>query len=87
MEKQPGLTEIMFPPVAKVLIAAGSTLVVAGLVVAVFSRFDLPFRPGALPGDFSFRRGNWSFAFPIATCIVLSIVLTIVLNVLSRFLK
>ncbi|HVF84870.1 MAG TPA: DUF2905 domain-containing protein [Abditibacteriaceae bacterium] len=77
----------MFPPIAKVLLAAGATLLVAGLAVAVLSRFNLPFRPGALPGDLSFRRGNWSFAFPIATCIVLSIVLTIVVNVLSRFLK
>ncbi len=67
--------------------AAGATLLIAGLLVAVFSRFNVPFRPGALPGDFSFRRGNWSFAFPIATCVVLSIVLTVVLNVLSRLLK
>lgn len=70
----------MFPPIAKVLLAAGATLLVAGLLVAVLSRFNMPFRPGSLPGDFSFRRGNWSFAFPLATCVVLSIVLTIVLG-------
>jgi len=68
-------------------VAAGATLLIAGLLVAVFSRFNVPFRLGALPGDFSFRRGNWSFAFPLATCVVLSIVLTVVLNVLSRLLK
>lgn len=40
-----------------------------------------------LPGDIVIRRKNFTFVFPIATMIVLSVVLTIVLNLLSRFLR
>ncbi len=39
---------------------------------------------GRLPGDISFRRGNARFYMPLATCIVLSIVATVVLNLFFR---
>ena len=39
---------------------------------------------GHLPGDISFTRGNTSFHFPIVTCILISAVLTIVLNLFFR---
>jgi hypothetical protein len=38
--------------------------------------FGVPF--GRLPGDFVFRRGNFSFYFPLATSIILSILLTLI---------
>jgi hypothetical protein len=39
---------------------------------------------GHLPGDFYIKRGDWSFYFPVTTCIVLSIVLTFLLSLLRR---
>ena len=54
------------------LIAAGVILVLVGLLVQA----GLPF--GRLPGDITYRRGNSTFYFPIVTCIVVSIVLTLI---------
>lgn len=39
---------------------------------------------GRLPGDISVERGGWTFYFPIVTCIILSIVLSILLNIFRR---
>ena len=39
---------------------------------------------GRLPGDIHLRGKNWSFSFPIVTCIVISVVLTLLLNLFSR---
>jgi hypothetical protein len=39
---------------------------------------------GRLPGDVTYRRGNFTFYFPIVTSIIISIVLTIVLALLRR---
>lgn len=63
----------------------GKLLLVLGLAVAalgVLMMLGLPlFR---LPGDFSVRRGNFSFYFPLATSIVLSILLTLLISLLRR---
>ncbi len=40
--------------------------------------------PGRLPGDIVFRRGNFTFAIPIVTCIILSIVLTLLFRLFRR---
>lgn len=69
----------------KYLILAGVALLIAGGVLMLIERVGV--RPGQLPGDISFSRGNWTFAFPIVTCIIVSVVLTIVLNLLSRLGK
>ena len=42
------------------------------------------FGMGRLPGDIFLQRGNFSFYFPVVTCIVLSILLTIILNLIRR---
>jgi DUF2905 family protein len=63
----------------------GRLLIVVGLVIAgigLLVSFGLPL--GRLPGDFTFRRGNFSFYFPLATSIVVSIVLTLLMMFLSR---
>ena len=62
----------------RLLIAAGIVLVAAGLAV----QFGFPL--GRLPGDIIIRRGNATFYFPIVTCIVISIVLTIIGALLRR---
>ena len=63
----------------------GRLLVVIGLVIAgigLLMTMGVPF--GRLPGDVVVRRGSFSFYFPIVTCVVLSVLLTIVLSLLRR---
>ena len=63
----------------------GKVLVVVGLVIAAVGMLMILGVPlGRLPGDLSYRRGNFSFHFPIVTSIVLSILLTILLAFLRR---
>jgi hypothetical protein len=62
---------------ARLLIGLGVLLVVVGLAV----QLGLPI--GRLPGDIRIQRGNSTFYFPIVTCIVISVVLT-VLSALFR---
>ena len=61
----------------------GKGLLIVGLVIAAVGVFllagaKLPFRLGRLPGDISYHSRNTSFYFPIVTCVVLSIVLTLI---------
>ena len=59
-------------------------LVVAGLALAAVGVLLWLGRGFRLPGDILVERGNFRFGFPIVTCIVLSIVLTILLNLFRR---
>ena len=66
----------------------GRMVLMLGLVIAAVGVFMLlagrvPFL-GRLPGDVAVQRGNWSFYFPIATSILVSLVLTVVLNLFMR---
>jgi len=63
----------------------GRTLVLVGLGIAgigLLIMFGLPI--GRLPGDFYVRRGNVSFYFPLATSIIFSIILTLILAFFRR---
>jgi hypothetical protein len=63
----------------------GRTLIVLGLLVAgvgVLMTMGLPI--GRLPGDFTIRRGNFTFYFPLASSIIASIVLALVMLLLGR---
>ena len=71
--------------IARILIIIGVILVLAGGGLYLVGRFNLPL--GRLPGDIVIRRGNFTIALPIVTSIVLSILLTIGINVLIRFLN
>jgi len=63
----------------------GKVLVVVGLGIAALGVFVMLGVPlGRLPGDFVVRRGNFSFYFPLATSIVLSILLTLLMSFLRR---
>lgn len=64
----------------KVLVLAGLAVVAVGVVCVVGGALGL----GRLPGDFALRRGNVRMFFPLATCLVLSVVLTLVLGLFSR---
>lgn len=61
--------------VGRALIVAGAVVLVLGLILTFTSR--LPWL-GRLPGDILIRRGNATFYFPLVTCLLLSLVLTIV---------
>jgi hypothetical protein len=63
----------------------GRTLIILGLVIAAVGLLMSWGAPiGRLPGDFHVRRGNFSFYFPLATSIIASIVLTLLLWALRR---
>jgi hypothetical protein len=70
------------------LSSMGRMVIILGLIVVAIGALmllagRLPFL-GRLPGDIAVQRGNWSFYFPLATSIVLSLVLTVVLNLFAR---
>ena len=62
----------------RLLIVAGVVLVVVGLLVS----WGVPI--GRLPGDMTVRRGNFTFYFPLATSIIASILLTLLMMFLSK---
>lgn len=64
------------------LVVLGVVLVVIGGIVMLLGRTGLPL--GRLPGDILYRGKNTTFYFPLATSIVISVVLSIVLFLLGR---
>ena len=63
----------------------GRLLIILGLaIVAVGLLVSLGVPIGRLPGDFTYRRGNFSFYFPLTTSILLSILLTLILAFFRR---
>lgn len=72
------------PSLAKLLILGGLLLLAAGL--AVYFLGDKLSWLGRLPGDIRIERKNFRFYFPVTTMILLSLLLTIVINLVRRFL-
>jgi hypothetical protein len=63
----------------------GRTLVVVGLIVAAIGALMMLGLPlGRLPGDIAISRGRGTFYFPIVTCIVVSVVLTLLMSLFRR---
>ena len=63
----------------------GRLLIIIGLLIAgagLLVTLGVPI--GRLPGDFTIRRGNFSFYFPLTSSIIVSVVLTLVMMFLSR---
>jgi len=61
----------------------GVVLIAAGILVLVLGRIRLPL--GRLPGDIAYRGKNFSFYFPAATSLLLSVLLTLILYAIGRF--
>ena len=67
----------------KILIFFGGVLLAVGLLLVLLGRTNLPV--GRLPGDIVYRGKHTTFYFPLATSILLSIVLSIVFYLIGRF--
>lgn len=70
----------------KFLVIAGIVLVVLGLALMAGSKFSF-WGLGHLPGDIVFKGKNSHFYFPVVTCLVLSVVLTLVMWLVSFLTK
>ena len=68
---------------AKLLIFLGAALLLAGILLLLNGRLHLPL--GRLPGDIIYRGKNTTFYFPLATSILLSVLLTFILYVIGKW--
>ena len=71
------------PQFGKILITVGIVFVVVGVLLMFSDRLSF-FRIGRLPGDIVYRRGNFTFYFPLVTSILISLFLTLLFWVLGR---
>lgn len=69
-----------FSGMGRSLITIGVVVALLGVVVMFLERFGFP----RLPGDIVIRRGNWTFYFPIATSILLSVILSLLFYLFRR---
>jgi hypothetical protein len=67
--------------IGRLLIVFGLVIAVVGVILVLAGR--LPWI-GRLPGDIHVQRGNWTFYFPLATSLVVSIVLTLIFWAIGR---
>ncbi|WP_456401408.1 DUF2905 domain-containing protein [Persephonella sp.] len=70
----------------------GKTLMIIGLVILIIGFLltffeKLPFGLGKLPGDIYIKKDNFTFYFPLATSILISVVLSLVFILISKFSK
>ncbi len=69
-----------FETFGRLLLIGGGLIAFAGLLFLIFGRLGL----GRLPGDIFIQRENFTFYFPLVTMIIISIVLTLLVNFLRR---
>jgi ribose/xylose/arabinose/galactoside ABC-type transport system permease subunit len=66
----------------KILLVLGSVIVIAGAVLLLAGKLNLPL--GRLPGDFVYRGKSTTFYFPLTTCIMISLVLSLIVWLFRR---
>ena len=69
--------------IGKLILCLGLALVAIGAVLMLAGRMGVPM--GRLPGDFVYRGKHATVYFPLVTCIVISVILTVILYAISRF--
>jgi hypothetical protein len=69
------------PELGRLLIGLGLAVVLVGLLLTFAGRIPLL---GRLPGDIVVQRGNFTCAVPLATMLLVSLLLTVVLNLIAR---
>lgn len=67
----------------KIVILVGVVFVLAGGVLLLFGKLGIGF--GRLPGDIRFDAGENAFRFPVVSCLIVSVVLTVILNIVLRW--
>lgn len=67
----------------KLLLIVGGVIVLLGVVLLFAGRIGLPL--GRLPGDFTYRGRNTVIYFPLATSLLLSVAISVILYLISRF--
>jgi len=70
-----------FTALGKIIIILGFFIVILGAFLLLAGRIP---GIGRLPGDIYYQKGNFSFYFPVVTCLIISIVLSIILNFVFR---
>ncbi|MEW5694250.1 MAG: DUF2905 domain-containing protein [Candidatus Hydrogenedentota bacterium] len=68
--------------IGKIIILIGLALVLLGGIVLLFEKQGIF---GHLPGDINIKGKNFTFYFPLTTCILLSIILTLILTIIRKF--
>ncbi|MCL2155643.1 MAG: DUF2905 domain-containing protein [Leptospirales bacterium] len=78
--------------IGKILVILGIILVILGLIftysekiTALSEKIPALKLFGRLPGDIRIEKENFSFYFPVVTCIILSIIITFILKIISKF--
>jgi len=71
--------------IGKMLIFAGLLLMITGILVILAGM--LPFNLGKLPGDIYIKRGKFTFFAPIVSMLVISVLLSVVFNLVMRFFR
>ena len=71
--------------IGRLLMLGGIILLLVGGGIYLSAKFGIPL--GRLPGDIRIENGNFTFYFPLTSSILVSVALTIVLNIVSRFLR
>lgn len=72
-------------PLARIFIIIGLVMVVIGGLIYLFGRLGIPL--GRLPGDIRIQGENVTCILPLATMILLSVVLTVLLNIILRLIN
>jgi len=68
-------------PTGKFLILAGIIIIIAGIIIG--TGLKVPFI-GRLPGDIYIKKENFTFYFPLATCVVASIIITLIVRFIRK---
>ncbi len=74
----------MIPSFGKILILFGTLLVILGAIFTFSGK--IPYL-GKLPGDIYIKKGSFSFYFPLTTCILISIILSLIFWFIFRFFE
>ncbi|MCL1946810.1 MAG: DUF2905 domain-containing protein [Chitinivibrionia bacterium] len=69
-----------FTEIGRFLLIAGVSITIIGVIFLLSDKLPV----GNLPGDINVSKGNFHISFPIMTCILISVVLTIVANFFSK---
>jgi len=70
--------------IGKMLLIGGGILAFVGLIIILVGKTGFI---GKLPGDILIQKGDFTFYFPLVTLLIISVVLTIIANIVLRFFK